>query len=79
MDPGLSSEEGARGAPAVCPGWAQALRQRMAATVSLTQAADLSCIVLFGACIEGVILRDKYVGFYLQLIEISAVSLSFHK
>ena len=32
-------------------------------TVSLTQAADLSCIVLFGACIEGVILRDKYVSF----------------
>eukprot|EP00069_Balaena_mysticetus_P006502 bmy_05111T0 len=29
-------------------------------TVSLTQAADLSCIVLFGACIEGVILRDKF-------------------
>lgn len=30
---------------------------------SLTRAADLSCIVLFGACIEGVILRDKYVLF----------------
>lgn len=26
---------------------------------SLTQDTDLSCIVLFGACIEGVILRDK--------------------
>ncbi|OWK02167.1 hypothetical protein Celaphus_00018139 [Cervus elaphus hippelaphus] len=25
-------------------------------------ASDLSCIVLFGACIEGVILRDKYVS-----------------
>lgn len=29
----------------------------------LDPATDLSCIVLFGACIEGVVLRDKYVGF----------------
>ncbi|PNJ84992.1 SLC12A7 isoform 3 [Pongo abelii] len=27
---------------------------------SLTRAVDLSCIVLFGACIEGVVLRDKF-------------------
>lgn len=27
---------------------------------SLTGVTDLSCIVLFGACIEGVVLRDKY-------------------
>lgn len=31
---------------------------------SLIQAPDLSCIVLFGACIEGVVLRDKYVGLW---------------
>lgn len=30
--------------------------------LSLTRAVDLSCIVLFGACIEGVVLRDKYVS-----------------
>ena len=26
----------------------------------LTSCSDISCVVLFGACIEGVVLRDKY-------------------
>lgn len=36
-------------------------------TDDLDLAADLSCIVLFGACIEGVVLRDKCVGFHSGL------------
>lgn len=45
-------------------GWSRpTCGQRVLPATSLTQAADLSCIVLFGACIEGVILRDKYVSF----------------
>uniref|UniRef100_A0A481C1V2 Solute carrier family 12 member 7 isoform X1 n=1 Tax=Sus scrofa TaxID=9823 RepID=A0A481C1V2_PIG len=31
--------------------------------IATTSFIYLSCIVLFGACIEGVVLRDKYVGF----------------
>lgn len=37
--------------------------------------SDLSCIVLFGACIEGVVLRDKYVGFSLH--EMTVVGIVF--
>lgn len=37
--------------------------------------SDLSCIVLFGACIEGVVLRDKYVGFLLH--EMTVVGIVF--
>lgn len=56
--PGLSSEGGARGAQTrLPPGPATGT----VPSASLTS-RDLSCIVLFGACIEGVILRDKYVG-----------------
>lgn len=32
--------------------------------------------MLFGACIEGVILRDKYVGFYVQFLGTESVFLS---
>lgn len=34
---------------------------------SLAQATDLSCIVLFGACIESVVLRDKYAAFLCKM------------
>lgn len=56
------------------PGWSRPCCQRIVPTDSLTRATDLSCIVLFGACIEGVILRDKYVDFHLQLLESSEVN-----
>ena len=35
--------------------------------------SDLSCIVLFGACIEGVVLRDKYVGVLLHEMTIVGI------
>lgn len=37
----------------------------------------MSCVILFGACIEGVVLRDKWVKFIRANLLLASIQLNF--